>query len=1095
MKSGFLLCGLLLFLGSFITSPGLAGTPGEDRWDQLVQEGWTQVALGVLQRNQEGRIETFTMGSEGFAWLAEELEGRRKSLLEEHGVRALEPEIARLQEYAENLKPSGTSALTSCPFSYSIHANAYPSPGVEGARADADASLNNGCAADETYAYAYATATLNGTTTTVTQTDPSSGSSVSSLATASAAGNSDCYSYALGMVTSVNEQISYSVATESFACVGISVNDVSVNEGNSGTTPATFTVSLSSASSSTITVTVQTADGTATAPSDYGAVPAVPATVLTFTPGQITKTVQIAVNGDFLNEGNETFFVNLTNATNAAIAKAQGVVTIVDDDPVRISINDVSQNEGNAGTSPMTFTVSLSNPSTSTVTVTYQTANNTATAPSDYVALPATVLTFNPNQPTTQTINVTINGDTTSEPNETFFVTLTNPTNATIARTPGVGTIVNDDAPNINLPSDISVTEGDAEAPTPDPTFTVTLSNAASQTVTVTYATANGTALAGLDYTAVSGTLIFNPGVTQQSFTVPFVRDKRTEQTEKFFVNFSNPVGAILPTDTQVDVTVLDDDNNYVLYNGADATTIPGCFDMADVFFEKGAVYQSKPFSLTHKLDMTFAVSFGKYDNGGGGMVWVLAPSYMLGNDDMGYGYTSPNVGVEMDTVNNYFNDPVEDHVAVDENGGTALHSGFPPVQASPTSANIEDNLEHELRITRDPAINRLDVYFDGSLRLSYQKDIVSQIFGGNPTVYWGFTGANNCNDSVCPNNLLYWCPVALCIGDTATQHALVSDVQVSEGNTGNQTATFKVKLYCPRNEVVTVNWATANGTATAGLDYLAASGTLVFNPGETQKTVAVTVYPDPTTEPDETFMLNLSGASVNLATPDPQAVATIIDDVRFGFGQAGDVPLLGDWNGDGIDTPGVYRNGTFYLRNSNTAGPADIQFNFGSSTDVPVVGDWNGDGIDTVGIWNELFFYLKTANTASAGTINVYLGQSGDRPLAGDWNGDGIDTVGIRRGTTFILSNTSAGGWDVVFNFGLATDVPVMGDWNNDNVDTVGVFRDGTYLLRNSNTAGAANVVLNYGVFQDVPLAGDIDGDGDDAVGYFRNGTFALRK
>ncbi|HEX6899001.1 MAG TPA: Calx-beta domain-containing protein [Thermoanaerobaculia bacterium] len=871
------------------------------------------------------------------------------------------------------------------------------------------------------------------------------------------------------------------------------INDPSVNEGDSGTVNMVFTLSLGVATDHTVTVTFQTAAlGTATAGVDFQSVAA---TTVTFLAGETTKTVNVPVIGDLIDEMNETVAATLTNAAGAPLGDGNGTGTIVDNDTANMTINDVSVQEPTSGTTPATFTVTLSKQSSHTVTVNYATANGTATAGVDYVAASGT-LTFNPGE-TSKTITVTVNGDTTSEPSETFVVNLTgltSPTGAALTDGQGVGTIINS-TPNIVTPADVSVTEGDVEAPTPDPTITVTLSSASAQTVSVNYAVASGTAVLTHDYFTASGTLTFNPGETQKSFTMPLARDKRPEQTEKFFINFSNPVGGLLP-DNQVVVTILDDDHNYSLYGGANSNTIAGCFNMADVAPERGAAYMSKPFSLTHKLDMTFAVSFGKYDTtGGGGLVWLLAPTHQLGNDDMGYGFVSPSVGVEMDTVNNYNADPAEDHIAVDENGATPLHNGHPPVQASATSANIEDNLEHELRIVRDPAINRLDVYFDGSLRLSYYKDIVNQIFSGNPTVYWGFTGANNCNDSVCPNNLLYWCPVALCVGDTATPHLLVSDIQVSEGNTGNQTATFTVKLYCPRNEVVTVNYATADGTAVAGLDYLAAAGTLVFNPGETQKTVSVTVYPDPTTEPDETFLLNLSGASANLATPDTQAVAKILDDVRFVFGLAGDIPLMGDWNGDGIDTPGVFRNGTFYLRNSNTTGVADISFNFGTSTDIPVVGDWNGDGIDTVGIWNGAFFYLKTANTAAAGTTTVFLGQSGDQPLAGDWNANGVDTVGVRRGGTFILSNTSSGTWDVVFNYGLATDVPVIGDWNNDGTDTIGVFRDGTFFLRNSNTTGVGEITINYGVFQDKPLAADIDGDGDDNVGYFRNGTFAVKK
>jgi large repetitive protein len=755
-----------------------------------------------------------------------------------------------------------------------------------------------------------------------------------------------------------------------------------------------------------------------------------------------------------------------------------------------MAINDVSVTEGNSGMVSAVFHVTLSMASDRTVSAGYATANGTAAAPGDYVATSGTV-SFAPGQ-TSKTISVTVNGDTGNELNETFTVNLSSPVNATLADGQGVGTIVNDDPPAITI-TDATVGEGG----TADAVFTVTLSNPHGQQVTVNYATADGTALSTTDYVPVSGALTFTAGQTSKTITVPLRRDDLPELGEALFVNLSAPANGVL-ADAQGMGTITDDDTgSYSFYGSADSTTVPGCFTMADTYFEKGAVYPTKPFSLASKFDMTFKVGFGKYDaDGGGGLVWLLTPAHSLGDNDMGYGYIPTSVGVEMDTLQNYNIDPEYDHIAVDQNGGTAAHAGFPAVQASATSANIEDNARHELRITRDPAAARLDVYFDGSLRLNYYKDIVGQIFGGNPTVYWGFTGANNCNSTVCPSNHLYWCPVAVCIGDTATPRLLVDDVEVSEGNAGNATATFTVRMYCPRSQTVTVNYATANGTAASGSDYTAGSGTLTFSPGETQKTVSVTVVQDAVSEADETILLNLSNQSVNVALPDSQAVATIVDDVRFAFGQAGDVPLSGDWNGDGIDTPGVWRAGTFYLRNSNTPGPADIQFTFGAAGDVPLVGDWNGDGIDTVGIWNGAFFYLKTANTAAASFLSFSYGQAGDIPLAGDWNGDGIDTIGVRRGASFLLRNSNAyGAADISYTYGLATDVPVMGDWNNDNLDTPGVFRDGTFYLRNSNTSGNGEVTVVYGNVGDQPLAGDRDGDGDDTVGVWRNGTFRVRK
>src|SRR5207245_3154175 len=126
-----------------------------------------------------------------------------------------------------------------------------------------------------------------------------------------------------------------------------------------------------------------------------------------------------------------------------------------------ISINDVSLAEGNSGTTSFVFTVSLSNASSQTITVTYATADGTATtADNDYVAANGT-LTFNPGD-TSKTITVTVNGDTKFEPDETFFVNLSNPINATIADGQGQGTILNDDAqPTISI-NDVSLAEGNS---------------------------------------------------------------------------------------------------------------------------------------------------------------------------------------------------------------------------------------------------------------------------------------------------------------------------------------------------------------------------------------------------------------------------------------------------------------------------------------------------------------------------------------------------------------------------------------------------------------------------------------------------------
>jgi serralysin len=150
-----------------------------------------------------------------------------------------------------------------------------------------------------------------------------------------------------------------------------------------------------------------------------------------------------------VDEANETFFVNLSNPTNAIISDSQGVGTIVDDDnppPLpSLRISDVSLTEGNSGARSFLFRVTLSAASPQTVTVAYATANGTATvADRDYQARSGTV-SFAPGQ-TSKTIIVLVNGDLRVEANETFFVNLSNPTNATLADSQGRGIIRNDDA-------------------------------------------------------------------------------------------------------------------------------------------------------------------------------------------------------------------------------------------------------------------------------------------------------------------------------------------------------------------------------------------------------------------------------------------------------------------------------------------------------------------------------------------------------------------------------------------------------------------------------------------------------------------------
>jgi chitinase len=220
----------------------------------------------------------------------------------------------------------------------------------------------------------------------------------------------------------------------------LSISSPSVTEGNSGTTQLVYTLGLTNPSSDYISVDFTTADGTATAPADYQAISG----TRWFKPGQVTRTITVYVKGETVQELNETVLVNLSDANGAGIETGQGVGTIIDDDRPTISINDAQVTEGASGTTKtMTFTVTLSKAGTSSITVQYATANDTAVAPGDYTAKSGT-LTFSAGQ-VSKPITVTIKGDNLAECTESFFVTLSNPTNASIADGRGVGTIVTDE--------------------------------------------------------------------------------------------------------------------------------------------------------------------------------------------------------------------------------------------------------------------------------------------------------------------------------------------------------------------------------------------------------------------------------------------------------------------------------------------------------------------------------------------------------------------------------------------------------------------------------------------------------------------------
>ena len=274
-------------------------------------------------------------------------------------------------------------------------------------------------------------------------------------------------------------------------------------------------------------------------------------------------------DGDF--EPDETFELRLENVSGAVLGDGIGLGTILNDDIPILSINDVSIVEGNSGTSTLNFTVTRTGHTTSAISVDFATADDTATvADSDYVSNSGT-LNF-ASGITSQTISVTVNGDTVGEADEAFQVVLSNPTpGAEISDDTGIGTIENDDFATFSI-ADVSLDEGDFG--TTAFTFTVTRSVNTLGTNAVDFATADGTANSGSDYTSASGTLSFIPGATTQTFTVNVSGDFEAEDDETFSVMLTNPTNSALIDDGSATGTIQNDDFPTLTIN--DATIAEG---------------------------------------------------------------------------------------------------------------------------------------------------------------------------------------------------------------------------------------------------------------------------------------------------------------------------------------------------------------------------------------------------------------------------------------------------------------------------------------------------------------------------------------
>ena len=634
-----------------------------------------------------------------------------------------------------------------------------------------------------------------------------------------------------------------------------------MTEGDS----AEFVVTLSRTSTRVVTVNFQTVDGSAEAGPDYTATSG----TLRFERGDRRKTVTVPTVNDDEREETEAFTVELSGPSGASLRDATGTGTITDDDsPLpTLSIADADPvTEGGAAQ----FEVTLSAESQQVVTVSYATADGTAVEDADYTPASGT-LSFQPGD-RTQTISVSTVDDSEQESQEQFTVTLSGPSEATVTRDTGTGTIDDNDAPG-TLPQlsieDASAEEGDAVQ------FTVTLTGNSNQNVTVDFQTGDGTARAGSDYNQSSGTLTFTASDTTRTISVVTIEDTIREEDESFSVTLSNPAGATLADDTATGTITDDDDTALPALSIADADPVT-----------EGGTAQFEV-TLSAESQQVVTVAYATADG-----TAVADSDYTPATGTLSFqpgerAKTIPVTTIDDDDQESEEHFTVtlssQDGATLDDSSGQGTitddddDDGTPPrLSIVDASAEEGDTVEFTVALT-GTATQTVTVDFetdDGTALAGSDYEQTSGTLTFPTGTEKRTISVQTHEDDIAESDERFTVRLSDADGATVEDGTARGTIKDNDGGGGSlpvvtiedappvaegETALFPVTLSSTSSRVVTVSYATADGTARAGSDYTSTTGTLRFEPGDRTRTIRVPALDDEIREDTESFTVELS--------------------------------------------------------------------------------------------------------------------------------------------------------------------------------------------------------------------------------------------